>query len=356
MSFNLRGSLVSVAALCVVMAGCGGAQSDSGFIEPAITDLTASTLALSSDDVEERAPTYQHDRYNLEAVIYRLRNVAAPLFQHYGLRFGEDWDESRAFRRMLLEVSFVVKNGVVTVTNKATGGVIFIGPLNNPFSGVFSPANIPGAGTPPPPSACTYATGAWGACQSNGTQTRIVMASPTGCTGTPPASSQSCVYVPPTATCTAFTFNAWTPAICPASGQQTRTVATSTPAGCSGGNPVLAQTCTPPPPPPPVTCASFTYSAWATCSASGTQTRTVTSSAPAGCTGGSPVLSQACTPPPPPLDGGALYTQYCSSCHGNGKKGSSVSAIQNAISSNRGGMGSLSGLTAAQIQAISSAP
>jgi hypothetical protein len=43
------------------------------------------------------------------------------------------------------------------------------------------------------------------------------------------------------------------------------------------------------------TCTSFTYSAWGTCT-SGQQSRTVTSASPAGCTGGSPVLTQACTP------------------------------------------------------------
>jgi mono/diheme cytochrome c family protein len=68
------------------------------------------------------------------------------------------------------------------------------------------------------------------------------------------------------------------------------------------------------------------------------------------------VLSQACTPPPPPIDGAALYSQYCSGCHGNSKKGRPASAIQGAIDSNRGGMGSLSFLTPAQIQAISTAP
>jgi mono/diheme cytochrome c family protein len=68
--------------------------------------------------------------------------------------------------------------------------------------------------------------------------------------------------------------------------------------------------------------------------------------------------STTATPTPTPtstpgaIDGAALYTQYCSGCHGSGKKGSSATSIQNAISSNRGGMGSLSGLTSAQILAI----
>ncbi len=43
-----------------------------------------------------------------------------------------------------------------------------------------------------------------------------------------------------------------------------------------------------------VTCDSFTYSPWSACSG-GTQTRTVTSASPAGCTGGTPVTSQTCT-------------------------------------------------------------
>ncbi len=42
------------------------------------------------------------------------------------------------------------------------------------------------------------------------------------------------------------------------------------------------------------TCTSFNYSYWSTC-VNGQQTRTVTSSSPSGCSGGSPVLSQSCT-------------------------------------------------------------
>jgi hypothetical protein len=48
----------------------------------------------------------------------------------------------------------------------------------------------------------------------------------------------------------------------------------------------------------------------------------------------------------------SLYNQYCSGCHGTSKQGSSASAIQNAISRNAGGMGSLSSLSSSQIRAL----
>ena len=125
---------------------------------------------------------------------------------------------------------------------------------------------------------------------------------------------------------------------------------TSSPSGCTG-TPILSQSCTyVPPAPQPCT---YTYSAWGTCQSNNTQTRTMLTSSPSGCSG-TPSLSQTCTYTPP-IDGDALYTQYCSGCHGNGKKGSSATTIQNAINSNRGGMGSLSFLTSAQITAISTA-
>jgi len=69
------------------------------------------------------------------------------------------------------------------------------------------------------------------------------------------------------------------------------------------------------------------------------------------------VLGQQ-TPPPPPTttDGATLYADNCASCHGtlanSTKIGRTASQIQSAINSNTGGMGSLSNLTSAQIQAI----
>src|SRR3989344_6519852 len=52
-----------------------------------------------------------------------------------------------------------------------------------------------------------------------------------------------------------------------------------------------------------VTCASFTYSTYGTCQSNNTQSRTVTSSSPSGCTGGSPVTTQSCTYTPSAICG-----------------------------------------------------
>ncbi|MDP3734306.1 MAG: hypothetical protein Q8R37_03685, partial [Nanoarchaeota archaeon] len=59
--------------------------------------------------------------------------------------------------------------------------------------------------TPPTCESFTYS--AWGACQSNSTQTRTITASgPTGCTGgNPETTSRTCSYTPPTCTPTTWT-------------------------------------------------------------------------------------------------------------------------------------------------------
>lgn len=95
----------------------------------------------------------------------------------------------------------------------------------------------------------------------------------------------------PPVLCTYFVYSAWS--TCSASGTQTRTY-TSLPVGCTGTPPPdsLTRTCTP----PPVSC-TYTYSAWSTC-VNGTQTRTVTGTSPAGCVQTPPpILTQSCIPP-----------------------------------------------------------
>lgn len=59
------------------------------------------------------------------------------------------------------------------------------------------------------------------------------------------------------------------------------------------------------------------------------------------------------TPPVVPTDGASLFNTYCSRCHSS-MGSTSASSIQSKINSNTGGMGSLSSLTSAQLQSISS--
>ena len=96
---------------------------------------------------------------------------------------------------------------------------------------------------------------------------------------------------PPNTVCSSWTYSAWSG--CQSNGTQTRAIISSSPSGCSGGNPVLTQSCTYTPP----VCTSFTYSDWSNC-VNNQQTRTITSSQPANCTGGNPALSQSCNSTP----------------------------------------------------------
>jgi len=65
------------------------------------------------------------------------------------------------------------------------------------------------------------------------------------------------------------------------------------------------------------------------------------------------------TPPPTPTDGPTLYAQNCAGCHGNlassTKACASAASTQAAINGNVGGMGSLSSLTAQEVEAIAAA-
>ncbi|MFA5087173.1 MAG: PKD domain-containing protein [Candidatus Paceibacterota bacterium] len=89
-------------------------------------------------------------------------------------------------------------------------------------------------------SSFTYS--AWGACQSNNTQTRSVIgSSPSGCTGGSPYTVQSCNYTPTPTTCTSFDYSAW--GACQSNNTQTRSVIGSSPSGCVGGNPITTQSC-----------------------------------------------------------------------------------------------------------------
>jgi hypothetical protein len=101
------------------------------------------------------------------------------------------------------------------------------------------------------PTPCTFTYGQWSTC-SNGIQTRLYTAAPTGCAGLPPIDSiQKTCVVPPTP-CT-FTYGAWS--VC-TNNIQTRSY-TSAPGSCLGAPPIdsIQRSCT-----SPVIITRFSYS------------------------------------------------------------------------------------------------
>ena len=312
-----------------------------------INPLSDTAVAASANDTNSSAlytmqssdDHYRRSTDDFEGIIYRLRTVLAPLFALYqisGNAVSDDDDDdsdSSGLRALFRDVRFIIDDGRVVVKNRLTGGVIFSGSLRDLSAGTFYPENMPAG--PGGSTSCTYTYDAWGACQSNGTQTRnLLTSSPAGCTGAP-ILSQACT--PPTPTACTYTYGAW--GACQSTGTQLRDLLSSSPAGCTG-TPALTRACTYV---PPVTaCTSFTYSAWGACQSNNTQTRTVATSSPAGCTGGTPVLTQACTYVPPTPACGSCHAippasgqhdfhvnsrgYQCSSCHGAGYSSTAVTA------------------------------
>lgn len=159
----------------------------------------------------------------------------------------------------------------------------------------------------------------WGACQPDGMQTRTLVSSlPASCKGGNPVLTQSCGQERDQI-CAQFQYSEWGP--CDVNNTQSRTVVSAVPLGCTGGNPVLTQSCQARGE-EPQTCASFQYSEWGPCGADNTQSRTVASSVPPGCVGGDPLLTQSCQYSAP------VCTDFTYSdwgvCHSNSKQSRTV--------------------------------
>lgn len=146
----------------------------------------------------------------------------------------------------------------------------------------------------------------WSACSTSGIQTRTCKKSPwttynsEGATqnycedGVPsPETSQSCTYTQPV--CTSWTYSDWSE--CQSNRTKTRSVTGSAPSGCSGGNPEITQSCAYI---PLCTADAWSCGNWSGCSASGSQTRSCWET-PAACSRANvtpPITRQSCTPPP----------------------------------------------------------
>ncbi len=182
-----------VVVLGLVIAGCGGGS------DPAADAQLTAAVRSSAKELE---PALERDEAvaRFKNVLEQLRALPqlAPLFDLYQVPDPiamEDDEQGAGLIALLQAVKITQDGGTVTLTNRDTGGVIYAGPRSDLAAGTVYLENLPG-GTPPAASACTYQYSDWGACQPDGTQARTVASStPEGCTGTP-VLTQACTYVP----------------------------------------------------------------------------------------------------------------------------------------------------------------
>ena len=155
MKLAFAGPLAGALTVCLTLAGCGGAEPSAHTVSGFVSAETAvSSVSLKDSSVPTQERTSQVDADG--AFSFQVSGLT----QHYSItKFDDDATESRAFRAMLKEVSFTTAAGALTVTNRATGGVIYSASLSDVASGVLHPENIPGGTVtpppPPPPTACT---------------------------------------------------------------------------------------------------------------------------------------------------------------------------------------------------------
>lgn len=198
-SFDTNGLHAPYLLIGEVSAGANSVKLYSVAATNGRTDITAATTQEfeanhadggsrdggSSDDENEG----DHHVLTRAELLTRLQTVLAPLFSEFHVSFPLTQSENFALHALFMAVHFSVDDGAVLVTNRQTRKTIFTGKLSNLAAGIFTPANMP---VPGGTNACTYTYSAWGSCQSNGMQSRTVVTStPAGCTGTT-VLSQSC--------------------------------------------------------------------------------------------------------------------------------------------------------------------
>lgn len=184
--------------------------------------------------------------------------------------------------------------------------------------------NIPSPSTSqscaPPCTASSWSCADWNQCSADGSQSRAC--NKTNCQGgvASPETAQSCVFIPPS--CTSWTYSDWSS--CSSSGNQTRSINSSSPNSCTGGSPVLSQSCTYTPPVPSCTAADWSCANWGTCSQNSGQTRICTKNT--NCQGGasSPATSQSCTYVAPVPSCTSFNYSSWSQCTSDGKQTRSV--------------------------------
>ncbi|ACM21519.1 lipoprotein cytochrome c, 7 heme-binding sites [Geotalea daltonii FRC-32] len=325
----------------------------------------------------------------LQSSISQVISQLKPLMDAYGVTVdpisGPFVANHTGLDAMLDGVKMEASGGTVTVSNRATGGTIFTAPIGGMMSGTFTAANLPavspGQAQPSIDGASLYAANC-ASCHGALTSSSKPGASV--------ARIQSAINAQVGGMGSLSTL---TPEQVQAIAMALATAPSSPPSGTP--NPTPAPNPAPGTAPPATVDGPALYAgncagchgALATSTKKGMTLTRLDSSINSGIGGmgslssltvtekqaivdalataaSTPTPAPAPTTPEPtpvptpatPIDGAALYAGNCAGCHGvlasSGKKGTTLTRLQSAISNNIAGMGTLSPLSTAQLQAI----
>ena len=203
---------ISALALAVAVAGpaLGGCGGSVGADEASAAQVTAAVGAAAQELDPEVPRDSGADRDAAVSRFMGLLNALhearahPPLFDRYDVPYPAVADgegRGEGLLELLRAVRIATVSGVVYVTNRATGSVIYAAPETDLGRGTLDATGLPTAGEQPPPPgavACmSFAYSAWGSCRTDGTSSRTVLASsPSGCAGGAPVTTRPCAFTP----------------------------------------------------------------------------------------------------------------------------------------------------------------
>lgn len=323
---------------------------------------------------------------NLPAAIAVLQAKLKPLMDQYGASINPVYDSFAAnhtgLDAMLDAVKITLAAGNVVMTNKISNAIMLNAPVNDINAGTLNMGNMPPAPVPTPvpaPTSSLYDTNCAGchgplatSAKRGATAARIQAAIAANIAGKSRFSSLSAAEIQAIADALAIPATTAPAPPTPAAPTIGSTPAPTQPDGaalytanCSGCHGALATSAK-----QGVTVARI-QAAIAANIAGKSRFATLTTAelqaiadalaipaapAPSPTPTPAPEPTPAPSPTPAPADGATLYADNCAGCHGplasSDKLGATAARTQTAITGNVGGMGYLSTLSAAQVEAI----
>ncbi|HUI44531.1 MAG TPA: hypothetical protein VL122_00900 [Nitrospirota bacterium] len=231
-------------------------------ISSAVFAAAAGLMSMSTLTCPPTPPVMRQveDVYGLMLAV--LRAKIAPLLDKYGAANdpvnGDYVADHTGLDALFDDVTITVYNGMIIVTNKQTGSIIFSAPVGDISSGTFNGGNMPGGGTAPVDGVALYATNcsvchqALAASTVRGATASQIQAAIASVATMSALSNLSSLEIQAISSALSSSLSTTTPQLCP-----------------------------------------YTYTPWGDCQPNNTQSRILVSVPSITCNGG-PILSQAC--------------------------------------------------------------